>query len=466
MKRMFDYPGLRKKTCAIAACALLAAVLLSLAGCSAVFEAGISGTLKDKDSGDGIPGVSVYAYTDEGLRDRDYARGATPKADGYGLTFNPSTGGNYIPITSTDGQGRFTIGKLLWKTDKPEFGKTADYQDIYLLYFHPDYGLVKEPTRVTVVSDSNNSSRVQTTMTSRLKSKELRITIKDVADMDNAATGFSVQVKSFLLDKEGNRYQENGKDKEYDKQTQTVTGSGTFVIPYLADEAEGKTEIEVKIIPDSESTWSWVNGPTYKEDGSLDNDDCFKLEDDNIDIADADDKIRDEDAPRVDQALYVKNYKFDVPTINGTVATEPTAADNEYLDVWLAEVSKIEEDGKKTLKVIDKVTTTHEGDGANSGMVQYGVFTGLGADLEWEPDLTKGDYKGPVANKDFYLIIDRLVGGKTDAKPTTNDWLRKIAVDSNSDATQNVYLSPDRGKVFLSNTTANDDYYIVDVEEE
>ena len=111
--------------------------LFTLNSCSSVFSAGVSGKVVDAESTtnpkEGIADVEVYAYVNEKNRDADF--------DSYisGTRFSPTDDKYYIGHTTSNSDGTFTINKVVWNAYFPDFGKTADYCTIYLLFFHNDY---------------------------------------------------------------------------------------------------------------------------------------------------------------------------------------------------------------------------------------------------------------------------------------------------------------------------------------
>ena len=115
---------------------LLTAVLLT--SCSSVFNGGFTGTIKedkgglDDSSNTGISGATVYIYTDEGARNADYAA-ATAQA-----SVKPS---RYTASTVTNDNGQFSVSKILWQTNSPAFGKTADRISLYLIIYKAGFGV-------------------------------------------------------------------------------------------------------------------------------------------------------------------------------------------------------------------------------------------------------------------------------------------------------------------------------------
>ena len=91
--------------------AVLAALVL-LASCSVVFEAGISGKVVTASgtSTVGVQDVSVFAYTDKALRDSDFVKFVN------GEITRPTEGSGYVATTTTNGNGEFTVNKIVWET--------------------------------------------------------------------------------------------------------------------------------------------------------------------------------------------------------------------------------------------------------------------------------------------------------------------------------------------------------------
>jgi len=130
---------------------IIASAVLLLASCSAVFEGGASGKVVDAESTEtpktGIEDVEVYIYTSEYLRNEDYR---TYNGNGK---FNPS-GSSYIGHTTTSSDGTFSLGKLMWESKDPVFGKTGDSIPVFLLFYHDNYGLQKNDNHAVILSDS------------------------------------------------------------------------------------------------------------------------------------------------------------------------------------------------------------------------------------------------------------------------------------------------------------------------
>lgn len=149
--------GPRPSGVRLAAAALGAALALS---CSTVFTSSITGTIIDREDYDdgtttGIAGARVILYTDETAWDEDYAA----YVDGDESTLPDGSGRTayrYFQSTVTDAQGGYEFSGFVWEACFPEYGKTADRRQVYLLIYHPDYGLWRNPVPLYVVSDVTN----------------------------------------------------------------------------------------------------------------------------------------------------------------------------------------------------------------------------------------------------------------------------------------------------------------------
>jgi hypothetical protein len=136
------------------------AITLSLTGCSAVFRSSIQGRiidLEDWDNGTttGVEDATVFLYTDQKARDADLAAfiegDDTTRPDGSGRPERL-----YFQSTVTDTNGAYDFTGFIWESLFPKYGKTADRNEIFLLIYHPDYGLKPNPPPLYVVSDVTN----------------------------------------------------------------------------------------------------------------------------------------------------------------------------------------------------------------------------------------------------------------------------------------------------------------------
>lgn len=136
---------------------LTSVVILFLTGCSMVFTSSVNGRVIDKELQDngtvqGIENARVYLYTEQKAWEEDFAS----YIDGNELTLPDAPGReryNYFQSTITNATGNFQFSGIIWHTYFSQFGKTADRREVFLLVYHPDYGLAKNETPCFIVSD-------------------------------------------------------------------------------------------------------------------------------------------------------------------------------------------------------------------------------------------------------------------------------------------------------------------------
>ena len=182
-----------KKNLVLTALILL---VLCLTGCSSVFDAAISGTVKDRSTANnsttstnvGVIGdAMVYAYDSESAWNNAYNSWVS---SGKGEFVD-----NSVPSAKTStADGSFSIATLRWKTLNPAYGKDADSKTVYLLVFHKDYGLTKVSGR-TVQSDKSNNFGV-VYLDKITTNKNLVIKFKDKDDNSTTATGSDSTITS------------------------------------------------------------------------------------------------------------------------------------------------------------------------------------------------------------------------------------------------------------------------------
>ncbi|WP_304242999.1 hypothetical protein [Gracilinema caldarium] len=131
---------------------------LVLAGCSVVFTSSINGRVIDKEereNNNNVVGVSdarVYLYTDQAAWEADY----NAYVEGNTTTLPDAPDRRpyrYFQSTTTDNNGNYQFAGVVWETMNSAYGKTADRKEVYILVYHPNYGLWKNPNPYIVVSD-------------------------------------------------------------------------------------------------------------------------------------------------------------------------------------------------------------------------------------------------------------------------------------------------------------------------
>ena len=251
----------------------LIVIALVLASCSVVFEAGISGKVVTAN-GTGtanVQDVSVFAYTDSGLRDSDFAKFQA------GTITRPTEGSGYVATTTTNANGEFTVNKVVWETKNSEFGKTADVSKLYLIFYHEDYKPAKADA--TVISGSTNSSNVYVKLEASKDYTTLNITVYDVA------TGAAMTDACNL------EYQVEGKESS---DSIVVTGNATVRISYPKDTSPDVTFS----LTSPGSSWKMTdkNGKVITHQ-----------------------IVEDVEEGTQSVSLYMKRYEFTLPAFSGSV---------------------------------------------------------------------------------------------------------------------------------------------------
>lgn len=182
---------------------ILVPLVLLAAGCSVVFTGSITGELHDKtaydadEAGSGIADASIYLYTEEEPWTEDLAAwtGGTGPLPDYpedtdGTVLNP----RYFLKTVSDTDGSYTFNGFIWEDLFPQYGKSGDRKEIFLLYYQEDYGLQANDTPVYIVSDVTN--RLPPTRLERIYN---RATIQgDVIDSDTGEALDNVNVRVYV----------------------------------------------------------------------------------------------------------------------------------------------------------------------------------------------------------------------------------------------------------------------------
>ena len=360
---------------------ILAAGFL-FSSCYSVFSGGTGGMIVDAESTTtpktGISNVDVYAYTDCLVRDLDYL------AWKEGSVFTPSN--SYYGHTTTGTDGSFTISKLVWKEEQPDFGRDADFTTIYLLYYHEKYGLTKDAT--VIISDSTNST-VYAELTSIRKTTALNINIYDAAT--SSLTTNNVLVKVTVPQSTDTITAE---DRVYES---TISGNGTINISYPRwkndeDKASGKEMTPTISISYAQSadeiTWkACANGDNA--DGNyafLDNTSAITktIENNNYSIS-----------------LYGKSTKLSLPTVDGYCGDRTLVANDGKI------IKMMGKDASGNFTIDCGETTTSARTIGTNGSQDHGYFSGLGSGATW----TDTTYTGKYATIDVKFYADGSVIG-------------------------------------------------------
>lgn len=336
--------------------------LFCLTGCYSVFSGGTGGVVVDAESTStpklGIANVDVYAYTSEKDCNEDFNSWTE------GTTFTPKA--EYYGHTTTSGDGSFSISRLVWKKNpaKSTFGRDADTQKIYLLYFHENYGLNKGET--IIVSDST-SDTVYEELTAVRKSTNVVLNFTDVATNRQPDIPLFVQITV----PQTTATNTQAKSIVY---KQTVVGSGTIRVSYPRwqsddDKTNGKETTPSILIQyyHSAETPEWAgcyNGDNSAKDWSF-----------RADAKTGISKTIQSDTFTVN--LWGKATRINMPSISGQYDGTSSADDDGKI------LSLKRKNTADTYDIDCGEVTTGSQTIGSSGTQNHGVFTGLGAGYFW-----------------------------------------------------------------------------------
>ena len=322
--------------------AVLGSVLI-LCCCSQVFEAGISGKVVTKSgtSSVAVADVNVFAYTDKDARDSDFEEFKE------GTRTRPSEKSGYVASTTTNSNGEFVVNKIVWETKKSKYGKTADVNKLYLIFYHEDYEVACEDA--TVISDSTNQSNVYVTLEGSKDYTTLTITV------NNVATGIPMTDSCTL------EYKVEGKD---DTDSVIVTGTTAIQISY----PKGTNPDVTFTLTSPGSGWKMCNST-----GALIPDYC----------------AQDVESGTLEVNLYMKNFVFTLPSFSGSVefvSGAPMVTINEHptngqdnVSVWLEFVPSIGDSVAFSETVDAEHRTAASSVQAGNNMIyNHGGFSGVG----------------------------------------------------------------------------------------
>lgn len=207
------------------------AMVLVLASCDNVYYSAVSGRVTDA-SGNGIKDVNVYAYTSKSERDNALSRYKE------GTEFNDP---ECLFRATTAASGDFSIGKIVWKTSKSEWGNDYASATLHFIFFSKDYG-IKTYDDVNIISGSANGSSVTVNMGNKNRTNgTLTINFKD----KEAALGRNIS------DPISFTYSYN--DGYSDVTADVVSSNGSFTIPMtFVNEAE----VTISNIKNSKGYWA------------------------------------------------------------------------------------------------------------------------------------------------------------------------------------------------------------------
>ena len=377
----------RKRFCLLA----LIVIALALASCSVVFEAGISGKVVTAE-GTGtsnVQDVSVFAYTDSGLRDSDFAKFQA------GTITRPTEGSGYVATTTTNANGEFTVNKVVWETKNSEFGKTADVSKLYLIFYHEDYKPAKADA--TVISGSTNSSNVYVKLEGSKDYTTLNITVYDVA------TGTAMTDACNL------EYHVEGKEGS---DSIVVTGASNVRISYPKDTTP---DVTIKLASPG-SSWKMT-------------DKTGKVITQQI--------VEDVEEGTLSVSLYMKRYEFTLPAFSGSVVFDSNEAAqltinvdpinaNDNVQVWLQYKKAGVNEWKDftETKSANHMTYAVQASSGNNMYYNHGQFSGVGNTDDYTIRINEDSYSDSFDwtsynGKTFSLDLRVVFGSEAKVKEFT-----------------------------------------------
>lgn len=339
-------------------------VLLLLTSCSSVFSGGFTGTIREDKGGSddsnntGIEGATVYIYTDEGARNADYDAATAA---------SPSLPSRYVASTTTNANGQFSVSKILWQTNSPAYGKTADRISLYLLIHKAGFGVNgynKNSSMITIASDSTNEA----TYTEAFRRTEKVTTVSFT--LSNIVSGGAAVSDPLLIKLSDLKVLD-------DSCTITRTSSdNTFDVAYKNDDsAAPRIEVKWYTIQNEKGSSTWK---LCAEDGS-----AFVPIERNIYTSQGTQNI----------SLYAKQTEFTFPTVSGRVNRQSgtvvgndtgTAADDGVKVVLYAEK------GNEKIKLGE--TTTAAERTTNDRMTHGNFSITADATYKWTNNVYEGYY--------------------------------------------------------------------------
>lgn len=195
-------------------------IIMLAVSCSSVFYGNVSGRLVDMDTKTGIENATVYLYTDKGARDSAFN---SSRDSGKA----PSSG--FYASDITDQSGSFSINKVYWKTNSPDFGKTADTNEMYLLFYKEGYGengFAVNRNKVTVISESSGNM-VNEELERKYNVTNITLTVSNILTGTNISEPLSTTITSERKDVDITKINDSSykviADKNLDDPAVTIT---------------------------------------------------------------------------------------------------------------------------------------------------------------------------------------------------------------------------------------------------
>lgn len=259
---------------------LLLSIYIILFSCSSVFRASLTGRYIDSETENGIDDGYVFLYTSEDKFKEDWNDYQTTKD--YN-TFFTNSFCSTTTTTTNNQSGVFTFNAIVWSTLTPLFGKDADVQQIYLVFYHEDYDASYSTQKL--VSDS--TTRLTPIKVDRIKNNAtIHGIISDVSS-GNGIANVTVRIyvpKSWTFDSNDEPKVTDDDFETSPSYTTTTNANGEYTvkisfakIPSLTDD-KGKTKVRIVISLTDFETSSDID-PNFTDNTTWDPDGNGKYED-------------------------------------------------------------------------------------------------------------------------------------------------------------------------------------------
>ncbi len=327
-------------------------ILLIFTSCSYTFYGGVTGSVADAETGNPIDDVLVALYTDETARDEDFN-----DYDEENHNFTPS---RQIAVAKTT-NGQYSFSKFYWNTNDSDFGKDADVTNVYLNFYHKDYGIVKSDKIFTISSES----------TSQLGTTEMKSIIDTYTYNVNflEVTGSESSLDTARLDS-SIQFRYSYKDYRGVNQVQDAVATGTFPITVTYYNDGKTTEIPSVTLSSIESTNKEVKGTE-----TIDQFTRVSIEEGSLTDATKDVVLNASGVLSQSDNIYFKKNYFTI-SISGQVI-ESSDSVNGINNVA---VSLSESDDKISFSSTPQAVYTHSESGVGENRLS-GIFSGLGSDI-------------------------------------------------------------------------------------
>lgn len=352
-------------------------ILLAITSCSSVFSGGFTGKIMEDKGGlddsanTPLAGATVFIYTDEGTRNSDYDRAIS----------NGTKPSNATATTTTNDNGQFSVSKIIWKTNNPSFGKTADKINLYLIIYKSGFGVNgfnKNSNAISITSDSTNES----TYTENFKRTEKVSTITfNLANVANNGETINDTLLVKLTDLEA-----------INCNISKTSSSNTFSVSYKNDDnTQPKIKINEYTIQSENEKSTWIKCDY--------NGGSFNPIEKNITTA-ADNQSID---------LYAKQTEFSFPNISGRLKNSTGSTTNGDIGTIADDNIKIilyavPTTGSSEIKLGEATTAVRR---ITDTIVEHGVFT-INADSSYK--WTTGEYEGKYAGLKGYTLELKIEG--------------------------------------------------------